>query len=240
MPSFATTYICWLRRKLNDWIILSDVLYLKYATALPSGALSVIGCQAAVPLDSDQAKMKNEPSAVHWPQPSQCHWIVLFINCSGKGSEFLKDFPPRNAQSHLKRSTFPQYLSAGCYSLVITFWLVSACLCLSLSLHLSLYLLISRFLFTFKSVWQKLQRQKVSFLFLLLFCIFCIAFLSFKFSNAFITFSLCIAHIGFIHLNAVLLSSWIGSYNLKIFIQHNNYWYKLTAKLTPKVPQPFL
>lgn len=46
-------------------ILLNDVQYLKNAPSLPFSALSVKDCQAAVPLDSNQAQMKNELFAVH-------------------------------------------------------------------------------------------------------------------------------------------------------------------------------
>lgn len=102
----------------------------KNAPSLPFSALSVKDCQAAVPLDSNQAQKKNELFAVPWPQPSQSHWSVLFIICSGIDTQFFWRFPHRNTRSRLK-SEFHQYLSAAlfasnhylvCPSLVSTFW----------------------------------------------------------------------------------------------------------------------
>lgn len=48
-----------------NYIILSDIQYLKNDPSLPFSALSVKDCQAAVPLDSNQAQKKNELFAVH-------------------------------------------------------------------------------------------------------------------------------------------------------------------------------
>lgn len=160
--SFATTYVCWLRRKLNDWLILSDVQYLKYATALPSSALSVRDCQAAFPLDSNQAEMKNEPFAVHWPHPSQCRWIVLFIICSGKDSPFSMISPQKHSVTSETQQISPVSIPVR-WSPFDFFPSVSV----SLS-------------FTFKTFWQKQRRQKVSFPVLLSFCYNVFLFLSLK------------------------------------------------------------
>ncbi len=67
------------RINLNDCIIFSGVQHLKYATVPPSTAFSVWVCYAAAPFNSNQFKIKNEISAVHWPQFSQCYQNVSYI-----------------------------------------------------------------------------------------------------------------------------------------------------------------
>ena len=86
--------LCWLGGKRSDRITLIDVQYLRNATELPSPAPSVKACQAAIPLDSNQAKMKNELLDVRWPRPSQSRWVVLFVICAAWVSELSQIFPP--------------------------------------------------------------------------------------------------------------------------------------------------
>lgn len=94
------TYLIRLHFKLN-WFIPSRVQFLIYATALASSTLSVKGCQFAILLESNQAKMKNELSTVYWPQPSRCHWSVLFIICWGWKKRLRATHPKREFHHYL-------------------------------------------------------------------------------------------------------------------------------------------